>query len=338
MGFFRIITFAIAMIVSTMDGSIGETPPIYDDELQIDDDTNEKSVEAVDHFLVCPPRDVARGEGRFVVAIKGNNTFCEGSIIDSNWVLTSARCLSSLVDSNFQVIAGVRSLVRPFEQHTSQIREITNHNYVNIHEGYTHDNPNSEESDKEQNIDPHNIGLIYVKSPFDYDSAVQPIPLPLKECLDDGRGKMYGWQLHKSLKLQTLDLQIIDSDKCKVPWGDDSDIDSHHICTQITGPCTSGPGSDEMMMEGPMDENSNITSYYIDPTCGGNDGSAAVLVTPNVGEVLVGILNYADIDCGESTRPIVYTSTFAYMDWIEKEIKKFSEKSKATAKKRRPLT
>uniref|UniRef100_A0A1A9URK4 Peptidase S1 domain-containing protein n=1 Tax=Glossina austeni TaxID=7395 RepID=A0A1A9URK4_GLOAU len=293
-----------------------------------DNEANVESEEAVDYFSVCLPRDVKSGEGPFVVAIKNNNTFCEGSIIDVNWVLTSAYCLSSLVGSHFQVIAGAHYLVDPSKQDDSQIRTITNDTYILIHANYTN-KANSEGSDGKQKFYSHNVGLIYVKNSFYFSGYVQPIPLPVKACLDDGHGKTYGWQLHKSLMLKTLDVKIIDSNNCKALWDDDSDIDSNHICTHIPG--DKGPWLCNNDMG---DVTSNNSVSYIDPTCGGNAGSAAVLVTPN-GEVLVGVFNYADIDCGETVRPIVYTSTFAYIDWIQEEIEKFFERLRAAANKRK---
>lgn len=344
------VTFAIAMIVSTKDGSVGQTAPEEENapaespsnpaamakseaerNSLTDSEANVESEETVDYFPSCPPRNVKTDQGQFVVAIKDSKTFCEGSIINEHWVLTSAYCLSSFIGSTFEIIAGLRYFVRPYERHESQIRTITNDTYIRIHENYTN-KANSEGSDGEQKFYSHNVGLIYVKNRFYFTSYVQPIPLPVKECLGDGHGKTYGWQLHKSLRLKTLNVKIIDSNNCKALWDDDSDIDSNHICTHIPG--DKGP----WLCYGEMfEEISNNSISYIDPTCGGNAGSAAVLVTPN-GEVLVGILNYADIDCGESLRPIVYTSTFAYMDWIEEEIRNLFESLRATANKRKIFT
>uniref|UniRef100_A0A1A9ZVT1 Peptidase S1 domain-containing protein n=1 Tax=Glossina pallidipes TaxID=7398 RepID=A0A1A9ZVT1_GLOPL len=352
MGYFLMITFAIAMIVSTKDGAVGqgeeenapaeETPSPSNPEAiatsepkrnsLTDNEANVESEETVDYFPSCPPRNVEGDEGLFVVAIKDNNTFCEGSLINEHWVLTSAYCLSSFVGSTFQVIAGLRYFLRPSKKYEAQIRTITNDTYIHIHENYTN-KANSEGSNGEQKFYSHNVGLIYVKNRFYLTSYVQPIPLPVKKCLDDGHGKTYGWQLHKSLMLKTLNVKIIAGNNCKALWDDDSDIDSNHICTHIPG--DKGPWlcNDDDMLE----DISNNSISYIDPTCGGNAGSSAVLVTPN-GEVLVGILNYADIDCGESLRPIVYTSTFAYTDWIEEEIKKYFESLRTTANKRKLFT
>uniref|UniRef100_A0A1A9WM46 Peptidase S1 domain-containing protein n=1 Tax=Glossina brevipalpis TaxID=37001 RepID=A0A1A9WM46_9MUSC len=286
-------------------------------------DADETEVE----YNVSLPRHAERGEAPFTAIIRRDEYFCQGSIIHKHWVLTSAHCLSFFDNLHYTIVAGANSL--KLHQYRSQIRNITDKTYSIIHENYGNikneeEKKSDEKRDKKETkikdeqddseeeaekLCSDNIGLIYVKRPFEFNDNVKAANLPIRSSLGDGSGKVYLWEELKSMELETLNVAIINHKECKKLWNNDDAINSKNICAYIPG--------------------------YIDPTCGGTAGSSLVLVTPNT-EVLVGILSYTDVDCGDTLKPNVYMSTFAYHDWIQNTVTKFyKDRRKSTKTNRR---
>ena len=65
-----------------------------------------------------------------VMIVNKDQQICSGVIIDPDWVLTAARCLTSDVATNYLVLAGV---------HNQKKKEEDGHQNINGHDIFKHD-------------------------------------------------------------------------------------------------------------------------------------------------------------------------------------------------------
>jgi len=144
----------------------------------------------------------------------GGTSFCGGSIVSKNYVITAAHC----VGSNGEVSVGVGIHDR------GQTQKIVKAKFVKMHEQY---DPST--------ID-YDIAVITVEEPFDFsDPKVGPVCLPSKDAEHDGKPvTISGWGLRNDGSglptiLQTVDVKVITEAKCKEFGG--SFIKERMICT-----------------------------------------------------------------------------------------------------------
>lgn len=220
----------------------------------------------------------------FAVSFQQNGIhYCGGSILNQNWVVTAAHCLSSRAQVLSSVlVAG--SIYVAGTGSTTQRRSI-NHYVVNdLYLGGT---------------SPYDIGLVYTKSAFTWSSAVAAIALPVSGATPTGSAILYGWGSTSTTNnaaypstLQVATVPIIPIRTCESALGPKgSDVHNTNLCT---GPLTGGTG-----------------------ICTSDSGGPLVQKTNNK-NVLVGIVSWGKLPCGQPNSPSVFVQVSSFTTWIAK--------------------
>ncbi|XP_016945242.4 trypsin delta [Drosophila suzukii] len=208
----------------------------------------------------------------------GGTHYCAASILNANWLVTAAHCLtnsnqvlaSTLVAGSIEV-AGTAS--------TTQTRSIT---YFVINDLYT------------GGTVPYDIGLIYTPTAFVWTAAVAAVTLPSSGVVPTGTANLYGWgststtntaSYPSTLQVAT-DVPIISLSSCESALGTKgSDVHSTNLCT---GPLTGGIS-----------------------ICTSDSGGPLVQ-----GNVLIGIVSWGKLPCGQANSPSVYVQVSSFISWI----------------------
>lgn len=191
-------------------------------------------------------------EYSFMVSLQnGGEHFCGGSLVDSDWVLTSAQCVENESADSISVRVGSNDRTQGGE--VAQAAEIL------IHKDF-----------KERFVG-GDIALVKLASP------VQVTPVPVGSAGDVGtKARMLGWGQtcpeHRAcpapVQLQQLDTQVVDNDKCS---GDDPYRD---LCVDNPGGdsgfCYGDAGGPLMVNAGGSWELIGVSSrnYLRERTCG----------------------------------------------------------------------
>ncbi|KAL6257052.1 hypothetical protein P5V15_011987 [Pogonomyrmex californicus] len=156
-----------------------------------------------------------RGEFPFQVSlqdIKTEHHFCGGSIINQNYVLTAAHCLTEKDIKEISVNVGTTDLTKP-------------HSIYLVASSYIHEEYNA------SNSWINDIALLKLKTPFVFSSLVSPVPLPIQDQLVSDRaiGMVSGFGrldlLGNSTKqLYVADIIIAKHKYCKDKYWDTSSI------------------------------------------------------------------------------------------------------------------
>lgn len=235
--------------------------------------------------------EAQKGEAPFIVSLQYfNSHFCAGSIISERWVLTAAHCL---IYQSFSVVAGLH--VRS-DKTGVQTRIVANQTQYIIHKQYG------------GGVGPNDIGLIYLKEPFDlnvlkYERApVAAISLPTGKYPTAGDGTLYGWGKGRNgtipQALHKLETRVIDYAECKKELPNTAPVDPVNICTHYKG------------------------ANLYEGACSGDSGGPLVKFTAS-GVELVGIVSWGYTPCQSSTYPSVYTSVNSFKFWIAERIAGF---------------
>ncbi|KAH8352573.1 hypothetical protein KR084_005074, partial [Drosophila pseudotakahashii] len=208
----------------------------------------------------------------------GGTHYCAASILNANWLVTAAHCLtnsnqvlgSTLVAGSIEV-AGTAT--------TTQTRSIT---YFVINDLYT------------GGTVPYDIGLIYTPTAFVWSAAVAPVTLPSSGVVPTGTANLYGWgststtntaSYPSTLQVAT-NVPIITLSACESALGTKgSDVHNTNVCT---GPLTGGIS-----------------------ICTSDSGGPLVQ-----GNVLIGIVSWGKLPCGQANSPSVYVQVSSFIPWI----------------------
>ncbi|EDW45896.1 GM26738 [Drosophila sechellia] len=201
----------------------------------------------------------------------GGTHYCAASILNANWLVTAAHCLTNsnqVLGST--LVAG--SIAWAGTASTTQTRSIT---YFVINDLYT------------GGTVPYDIGMIYTAS-------VAPVTLPSSGVVPTGTANLYGWgststtntaSYPSTLQVAT-NVPIISLSSCESALGTKgSDVHSTNLCT---GPLTGGVS-----------------------ICTSDSGGPLVQ-----GNVLIGIVSWGKLPCGQANSPSVYVQVSSFISWI----------------------
>lgn len=240
--------------------------------------------------LVAPPtqgrvvggKSAAVNSAPFAVSFQqGGTHYCGGSIINQHWVVTAAHCLTSRsLVMNTSLVAG--SIYVSGSGTTTQRRSV---NYYVVHDLYL------------GGTSPYDIGLVYTKVPFTWTNAVAAITLPASGATASGSALLYGWGSTSTTNnaaypsaLQVANVPIINLKTCESVLGPKgSDVHTTNLCT---GPLTGGVGICTSDSGGPLVQKANNKN------------------------ILVGIVSWGKLPCGQSNSPSVFVQVSSFVTWI----------------------
>ncbi|XP_076748619.1 trypsin-1-like [Xylocopa sonorina] len=147
--------------------------------------------------------------------------FCGGSVLNENYVITAAHCVSGNTASAIKVVAGTIDLSKPEQGSEHSVKKII------VHENYDEDNSWL-----------NDIALLKVETPFVKSNQVAFVPLPLSDAdipantlaTVSGWGRL--WQGGPTtVYLQRVDILIADREYCRLIYGkEDYNIYNSQIC------------------------------------------------------------------------------------------------------------
>ncbi|KAM7352917.1 lectizyme-like [Cochliomyia hominivorax] len=228
--------------------------------------------------------DAAVNSAPFIVSFQHSGIhYCAGSILNKNWIITAAHCLSSkTLAKNTVLVAG--SIHVAGTAKTTQRRTI---DYYITHDLYL------------GGSSPYDIGLVYTKKAFIWSNAVAAISLPASESSATGNAILYGWgsisktnnAIYPTL-LQVATVQIIPLKTCEKALGAKGhDVHYTNLCT---GPLTGGVGICTSDSGGPLIQNLKGKP------------------------ILVGIVSWGKLPCGQINSPSIFVKVSSFIKWIEK--------------------
>jgi len=202
---------------------------------------------------------------------------CAATIIRKDWLLTAAHCVNDIKAlagkiEGLPVYAGFNNRSELSE---AQVRHI---DWSFVHKEFT----------GVQGTD--DIALLHIDPPFEFNSRVRSIAMPLANEKFTGEATAYGWGLSDnddatySTNLLSSKADLLTPDDCIAAVPTDAPVTQKNICARTAA-------------------------------CYGDGGSPLVMERDGITE-LVGITSWGYVPCHYSNRPAVYTSVPDYSTWV----------------------
>ncbi|XP_037942689.1 chymotrypsin-1-like [Teleopsis dalmanni] len=141
---------------------------------------------------------------------------CGGAIINENWILTAAHCLTYTEPEDLLVVTGTTKWQEPGAVYY-------------IDKMYSHCNFNTP-------TQANDIALVHLNTSIVFNDVTQPIPLPTKQMAEGDDVILTGWGSLEAWgdtpdDLQKITVKYVPHEKCKVLFGEYDYVDAGHICT-----------------------------------------------------------------------------------------------------------
>lgn len=225
--------------------------------------------------------------------------FCGGTLLSEEWVVTAAHCFRNFSASNLEVLVGSHTLDVPANSPL-----LLQASQIIIHPRY---NTNTLEND---------IALIRLSESAVIGGDIQTAVLSNNDSDDqladlssyNERVNALGWgatnpDVNNSdypLELQEVALDYLSNTSCRSLYltsGERDPILDTQVCARETAPA---PGNS-----------------FGEDSCSGDSGGPLFFTQPTVNDSpQIGITSYG-YECGDSSRPGVYTRVSQFLDWIE---------------------
>ncbi|ESP00778.1 hypothetical protein LOTGIDRAFT_207774 [Lottia gigantea] len=221
------------------------------------------------------------------VTSEGQSHFCGGVILNENYVLTAAHCLTAYPANEVKVTAGGHFLQSQSEFETESFAES-----LILHESY----------DGNAQGFPNDIALIKLATPISENGGIQYGGLPVDDSSDySGSSGCYitGWGRTIAggalpNALQETPISILTNSDCKSRLSI-----LLYFALRDTHICTYGGGTSS--------------------ACNGDSGGPAVCDDGNGGKVVVGVTSWGEANCPQN-KPSVYTRLSKYLTWINSKM------------------
>lgn len=201
--------------------------------------------------------------------------YCAASILNANWLVTAAHCLTNSAQVLGSTLVAGSNAVQGTAS-TTQKRSITYFVINNLYTGGTV---------------PYDIGMVYTPTAFTWTAAVSPVNLPKSGVIPTGTANLYGWgstsmtnsPSYPSNLQVAANIPIVNVAPCEKALG--KAVHNTNICT---GPLTGGVS-----------------------ICTSDSGGPLVQ-----GNVLIGIVSWGKMPCGQANSPSVYVQVSSFISWI----------------------